>query len=240
MSRLLHLYVISWTTRLVKMDSLHTITSGFNQGQCFELTSQQHLLQVSIGRVKSDVAHIPNHYVLHTDIILPETWKRGGRRGWVKIWGSKDMWKQERKGKRGRKQTKEQNHFKKNKKKQRTTPSWAFIKNKQVSTVHKDSLVMAHAKFRQIRKFLDADDGVVQRWLEWLGHCVGQDHSNHHRQDVGNLTSQLKHYDCSGYSVGDCSRQRGSTCVGGKWFKEKSFFLSSLFKAIHIQLIVED
>lgn len=58
----------------------HVRTSGFHQGQCFELTRQQHLLQVPIGRVKSDVAHIPDHDVLHTDIILPEIWKRGRRR----------------------------------------------------------------------------------------------------------------------------------------------------------------
>lgn len=83
---------------------------------------------------------------------------------------------------------------------------------------------MAHAQLRQIRKFLDADDGVVQRRLERLGHGVGQDHSYHHREDVGDLTSQLKHYNCCGYSVGDCSRQRCSTYVGGKWIKEKSFF----------------
>lgn len=75
---------------------------------------------------------------------------------------------------------------------------------------------MAHAQLRQIWKFLDADDGVVQRRLKRLGHGVGQDHSDHHRQDVGDLTSQLKHYDRCGYSVGDCSRQRCSTCVGGE------------------------
>lgn len=48
---------------------------------------------------------------------------------------------------------------------------------------------MAHAQFRKIRKFLDADDGVIQGGLERLGHGVGQDHSNHDGQDVGDLTS---------------------------------------------------
>lgn len=47
-----------------------------------------------------------------------------------------------------------------------------------------DSLVMSHPQLRQIRELLDPNDGVVQRWLERLGHGVGQDHSNHHRQDV--------------------------------------------------------
>ena len=40
---------------------------------------------------------------------------------------------------------------------------------------------MAHAQLRQIWKFLDADDGVVQRRLKRLGHGIGQDHSDHHR-----------------------------------------------------------
>lgn len=73
---------------------------------------------------------------------------------------------------------------------------------------------MPHAQLRQIRKFLDPYDGVVQRRLERLGHGVGQDDCDHHRQDVGDLTGQLEHDDCCGYSVGDCSRQRRSTCVG--------------------------
>lgn len=47
-----------------------------------------------------------------------------------------------------------------------------------------DSLMMSHPQLRQIRELLDANDGVVQRWLERLGHGVGQDHSDHHRQDV--------------------------------------------------------
>lgn len=47
-----------------------------------------------------------------------------------------------------------------------------------------DSLMMSHPQLRQIRELLDANDGVVQRWLERLGHSVGQDHSDHHRQDV--------------------------------------------------------
>lgn len=76
----------------------HALTSGFNQGQCFKLSSQQHLLQVPIGRGKSDVAHIPDHDVLHTDIILPETWRRGaperglGRRGETEVkWWERRM-----------------------------------------------------------------------------------------------------------------------------------------------------
>lgn len=88
------------------------------------------------------------------------------------------------------------------------------------------SLMMSHPQLRQIRELLDANDGVVQRWLERLGHGVGQDHSDHHRQDVWDLTGQLEHYDRCGYSVGDRSRQSSSTC---EW-RENLLYLSVSLK----------
>lgn len=64
--------------RFVKIDLVcHALTPGLNQCQSLELTSQQHLLQVPVARVQSDVTHIPDHNVLHTDIILPETREKG-------------------------------------------------------------------------------------------------------------------------------------------------------------------
>lgn len=53
-------------------DYTHILTRGLDQGQCFELSSQQDLLYISIGGGESDVTHVSNHDVLHTDVILPE------------------------------------------------------------------------------------------------------------------------------------------------------------------------
>ena len=49
-----------------------TLTCGLNQGQCFQLSSHQDLLYLSVGGGESDVTHVSNHDVLHTDVILPE------------------------------------------------------------------------------------------------------------------------------------------------------------------------
>ncbi len=67
-------------------------------------------------------------------------------------------------------------------------------------------LVVSPAELWEVGQLLDPDDGVVDGGLQGLGHGVGQDHSYHHRQDVGDLTSQLKHYDGGGNRVGDRSR----------------------------------
>lgn len=75
---------------------------------------------------------------------------------------------------------------------------------------------MAHAQFGQIRKLLDTNDGVVERRLERLGHRVGQDHGDHHGQDVGDLTGQFEHNDRRGHGVGDGPRQSCSTWGGAK------------------------
>lgn len=61
------------------------------------------------------------------------------------------------------------------------------------------------AQLWEVGQLLDPDDGVVQGGLQRLGHGVGQDHRDHHRQDVGDLTRQLEHDDCSGNRVGDGS-----------------------------------
>lgn len=89
--------------------------------------------------------------------------------------------------------------------------------------------MVAHAQLGQVGQLLDANDGVVERGLQRLGHGVGQDYSDHHRQDVGDLTRQLEHDHGGGYGVGDCSRQRGCTYVGGEWIKgkKKPFYLVS-------------
>lgn len=71
--------------------------------------------------------------------------------------------------------------------------------------------MVAHPQFRQVRKLLDAYDGVVEGRLERLGHGVGQDHSDHHRQDVGDLPRQFKDDDRRGHGVGDGPGQRRST-----------------------------
>lgn len=58
------------------------------------------------------------------------------------------------------------------------------LEKRKAAAESADSLMMSHPQLRQIRELLDANDGVVQRWLERLGYGVGQDHSDHHRQDV--------------------------------------------------------
>lgn len=68
-------------------------------------------------------------------------------------------------------------------------------------------LVVSPAQLWEVGQLFDPDDGVVEGGLQGLGHSVGQDHCNHHRQDVGYLASQLKHNDCGGNCVGDRSGQ---------------------------------
>ena len=48
------------------------LTTGLEQGQGLEVSSQQYIMQVSVAAVEGDVHHIPDHDVLHTNIILPE------------------------------------------------------------------------------------------------------------------------------------------------------------------------
>lgn len=72
------------------------------------------------------------------------------------------------------------------------------------------------AQLRQVGQLLDPDDGVVEGGLERLGHGVGQDHRDHHGQDVGDLSGQLEHNDSGGNGVGDRSRQRRRTCGRGE------------------------
>lgn len=76
-------------------------------------------------------------------------------------------------------------------------------------------LVVTPAELRQVGQLLDPDDGVVEGRLQWLGHSVGQDHRDHHRQDVGDLTGQFKHDDGSGHRVGDRSGQGCGTWAAG-------------------------
>lgn len=68
-------------------------------------------------------------------------------------------------------------------------------------------LVVSPAQLGKVGQLLDPDDGVVEGGLQGLRHGVGQDHRYHHRQDVGDLASQLEHDDSGGHGVGDCSRQ---------------------------------
>ena len=68
-------------------------------------------------------------------------------------------------------------------------------------------LVVSPAQLGKVRQLLDPDDGVIEGRLQGLGHGVGQDHRYHHRQDMGDLASQLEHDDRCGYRVGDCSWQ---------------------------------
>lgn len=93
---------------------------------------------------------------------------------------------------------------------------------------------MAHAQFGQIRKLLDANDGVVQRRLERLGHRVGQDHSDHHRQDVGDLTGQFEHDDRRGHGVGDGSRQCCSTWRRKKKKKNSGYCVLKIMPSCHM------
>lgn len=80
-------------------------------------------------------------------------------------------------------------------------------------------LMVSPAEFGEVGQLLDPDDGVVQGGLEGLGHSVGQDHRYHHRQDVGDLASQLEHDDRGGNRVGDRSGQGCCTFewVTGQW-----------------------
>lgn len=72
-------------------------------------------------------------------------------------------------------------------------------------------LVVTPAQHRQVGQLLDPDDGVIEGGLQRLGHGVGQDHRDHHGEDVGDLSGQLEHDDGGGNGVGDRSRQRRRT-----------------------------
>lgn len=63
------------------------------------------------------------------------------------------------------------------------------------------------AQVRQVRQLLHLDDAVIETGLQTLGHHVGEDDGNHHGQDVGDLTRQLKADHCCGDSVAHCSCQ---------------------------------
>jgi len=63
--------------------------------------------------------------------------------------------------------------------------------------------VVAPAQLGEVGQLLDADDAVVERGLEALGHGIGQDDGNHDRQDVRNLPRQLEDDDSRGHGVGD-------------------------------------
>lgn len=72
------------------------------------------------------------------------------------------------------------------------------------------------AQLWEVGQLLDPDKRVVVRRLQRLSHGVGQYNSYYHRQDVGDLTSQLTHNDRSWNGVGDRSRQGCSTCGWGR------------------------
>lgn len=63
--------------------------------------------------------------------------------------------------------------------------------------------MVAPAQLREIGKLLDADDAVVEGGLEALGNSIGQDDSDHDREDVRDLPRQLEDDDGSGHRVGD-------------------------------------
>lgn len=60
--------------------SIPSLTSRFHQRQCFEITGHQHLLQLPVGRMKGDKAHVPDHDVLDADVVPPEMWCCGRQR----------------------------------------------------------------------------------------------------------------------------------------------------------------
>lgn len=59
-------------------------------------------------------------------------------------------------------------------------------------------LVLTPAQLWEIGELLYLDDGVIDGGLQGLGHKVGQDHRYQGRQEVGDLSSQLKHHDHGG------------------------------------------
>lgn len=75
------------------------------------------------------------------------------------------------------------------------------------------SLVVPPAQLREVGQLLDADDAVVERGLEALGHGVGQDDGDHDGEDVRDLSRQLEDDDGRGHRVGDSARQRGRPCA---------------------------
>lgn len=76
--------------------------------------------------------------------------------------------------------------------------------------------MVSPAQLREVGQLLDPDDGVVEGGLQGLRYGVGQDHRYHHRQDVGDLASQLEHDDRGGNRVGDRSRQGRRTFGWGR------------------------
>lgn len=82
--------------------------------------------------------------------------------------------------------------------------------------LHTDVIfLLSPAQLWQVGKFLDPDDGIIQGRLQTLSHGIGQYHSDHHGQDVRDLTGQLEHNDGSGHGVSDCARKsrRPYNCV---------------------------
>lgn len=73
---------------------------------------------------------------------------------------------------------------------------------------------MPPAQLWQVGQFLDADDAVVERGLQALGHGIGQDHCNHDWQNVRDLARQLEDDDCCGDRVCDSTREGSCT-----WWK---------------------
>lgn len=96
----------------------------------------------------------------------------------------------------------------------RVMPSPPFVLSEGfgVGTRDTNSLVVAPAQLREVGKLLDADDAVVEGGLEALGHGIGQDDSDHDRQDVRDLPCQLEDDDGRGHRVGDSTRQCGRPC----------------------------
>lgn len=80
-------------------------------------------------------------------------------------------------------------------------------------TVGWHSLVVPPAQLGEVGQLLDADDAVVERGLEALGHGVGQDDGDHDGEDVRDLSRQLEDDDSRGHRVGDGARQRGRPCA---------------------------
>lgn len=73
-----NLRALTVTSNILNLRS--SLTSRFHQRQCFQITGHQHLLQLPVGRVESDEAHVPDHDVLYADVVLPEMWPGGQQR----------------------------------------------------------------------------------------------------------------------------------------------------------------
>lgn len=77
------------------------------------------------------------------------------------------------------------------------------------------------AQLGQVGQLLDPDDGVVEGGLQGLGHGVGQDHRDHHREDVGDLAGQLEDDDGGGHGVGNRPGQGRRTYGGGGYRRRR-------------------